>query len=49
MKVAVRYYTKSGNTEKLALEIAKAVGVTAETTSVPISEEVDVLFLGSRV
>ena len=49
MKVAVRYYTRGGNTKKLADAIAKAAGVDAETTSVPLSEDVDVLFLGSSV
>lgn len=49
MKVAVRYYTKSGNTEKLAAAIAEAVGVDAHDVSVPLSEDVDILFLGSSV
>lgn len=49
MKVAVRYYTKSGNTEKLAAAIAEAVGVDAQDVSVPLSEDVDILFLGSSV
>lgn len=49
MKVAVRYYTKSGNTKKLADTIAAAVGVTAEDTSHKLTEDVDILFLGSSV
>lgn len=49
MKIAVRYYTRGGNTKKLADAIAKAVGVDAETTSVPLTEDVDILFLGSSV
>ena len=49
MKVAIRYYTRGGNTKKLAEAISKAVGVDAETTSVPLTEDVDVLFLGSSV
>lgn len=49
MKVAVRYYTKSGNTEKLAAAIAEAVGVDAHDVSVPLNEDVDILFLGSSV
>ena len=49
MKVAVRYFTRSGNTKKLADAIASAVGVTAEDVSVPLGEDVDVLFLGSSV
>lgn len=47
MKIAVCYYTKSGNTAKLANAIADAVGVKSEDVSVPLSEKVDILFLGS--
>ena len=47
MKVAVRYYTKTGNTKRLAEAIAKAVGAKAEPLSVPVEEQVDVLFLGN--
>lgn len=46
MKVSVRFYTRSGNTEKLAEAIAKAIGVSAENVSVPLEDKVDVLFLG---
>ncbi|MBD5470071.1 MAG: flavodoxin [Lachnospiraceae bacterium] len=49
MKVEVRYYTRSGNTKKLAEAIAKAVGVEAKTVDEPLREDVDVLFLGSSV
>ena len=49
MKVAIRYYTRGGNTKRLAEAISKAVGVDAETTSVPLTEDVDILFLGSSV
>lgn len=49
MKVAVRYYTKSGNTKKLALAIAEAVGAEAKDVSSPLTEDVDILFLGSSV
>ena len=46
MNIAVRYYTRSGNTEKLAGAIAQAVGVQAENVEVPLSEKADVLLLG---
>ena len=49
MTIAVRYYTKSGNTKKLAEEAAKAAGVSAKDVSVPLSEKADLLFLGSSV
>lgn len=47
MKVAVRYYTKTGNTKKLAEAVATAVGVEALPITEPIEEKVDVLFLGN--
>ena len=46
MNIAVRYYTRSGNTEKLAKAIAQAAGVSAEPVSSPLHEKADVLFLG---
>ena len=49
MKIAVRYFSRGGNTKKLADAISKAVGVDAETASVPLTEAVDILFLGSSV
>ena len=49
MKAAIRYYSKGGNTEKLALAISKATGLPAETIDVPLLEDVDLLFLGSSV
>ena len=49
MKAAIRYYTRGGNTEKLALAISKATGLPAETIAVPLLEDVDILFLGSSV
>ena len=47
MKIAVRYYTKTGNTKKLAEAIAKELGVEALPIDTPIGEPVDVLFLGN--
>ena len=47
MKIAVRYYTKTGNTKRLAESIASAVGVEALPLSAPLSEPVDILFLGN--
>ncbi|MDA0525374.1 flavodoxin family protein [Methanococcoides alaskense] len=49
MKIAVRYYTRSGNTKKLAESIAEAVGVKALPIIQPLTENVDILFLGSSV
>ena len=47
MKAAVRYYTKTGNTKRLAEAVAKAIGAEALPISVPVEEPVDVLFLGN--
>ena len=47
MKIAVRYYTKTGNTKRLAEAVAKAVGTEAQPVSVPVTEYVDILFLGN--
>ena len=47
MKIAVRYYTKTGNTKRLAEAIAKAIGTEALPISAPITEPVDILFLGN--
>ena len=47
MKVAVRYYTKTGNTKRLAEAVAKAVNTEALPLESPIDEPVDILFLGN--
>ncbi|MCR5792047.1 MAG: flavodoxin [Lachnospiraceae bacterium] len=49
MNVAIRYYSKTGNTKKLADSIGQAVGAQVETVETPLSEKADVLFLGSSV
>ena len=47
LRIAVRYYTKTGNTKKLAEAVAGAVGVEAHPISTPLTEPVDILFLGN--
>ena len=47
MKYAVRYYTKTGNTKRLAEAIAKELGVEALPLSEGVKDAVDVLFLGN--
>ncbi len=47
MKIAVRYYTKTGNTKRLAEAVAVAAGVEALPISTPVTDPVDVLFLGN--
>lgn len=46
MNIQVRYYTRSGNTKKLAEAIGKAVGAEAKDVTVPLSDKADILFLG---
>ena len=47
MKATVRYYTKTGNTKRLAEAVAKAIGEEAFPISTPVVEPVDILFLGN--
>lgn len=47
MTYAVRYYTQTGNTKRLAEAIAQELGVQALPISTPVTEKVDVLFLGN--
>ena len=47
MTCAVRYYTKTGNTRRLAEAVAEAVGAEALPLDAPIDEPVDILFLGN--
>ena len=47
MKIAVRYYTKTGNTKRLAEAVAQAVGSEALPISAPITEPTELLFLGN--
>ncbi len=46
-RIAVRYYTKTGNTKRLAWAVAEAVGAEALPISTPLTEPVDILFLGN--
>ena len=49
MKVEIRYFSRGGNTKKLAEAIAEAIEVPAKTVNEPLTEDVDILFLGSSV
>lgn len=49
MNIAIRYFSKFGHSAKMADIISQVTGVKAETVSAPISEPVDVLYLGSGV
>ena len=52
MNVAVRYYSRSGNTKALAEAMARAAGVPAISVDAPeakLDEPVDVLFIGGAL
>ena len=49
MNTAVRYFSRSGNTKKLADAVASAIGVTAQSIDTDLSEKTDVLFLGNSL
>ncbi|WP_423363060.1 flavodoxin domain-containing protein [Mycoplasma sp. P36-A1] len=49
MKYAVRYYSRGGNTQKIAKAIASELQVEAEDIYQPIKESVDYLFLGEAI
>lgn len=49
MKVEVRYFSRGGNTKKIADAIADAAGVSAEPILTSFSEPVDLLFLGGGI
>ena len=49
MKVAVRYFSRSGNTKKLADAVAAAVLVAAKPVDCDLEEPVDVLLLGTSL
>lgn len=49
MKTAIRYYSKTGNTKKLAEAIENTLNIKAETIEHPLTEDVDILFLGNAL
>ena len=46
MKVAIRYYTRSGNTQKLAEAIGEALSMMAPSVDEPLKEKTETLLLG---
>ena len=49
MKIEVRYYSKGGNTRRLAEAVAKALNVEAMTVDQPMNGRADVVFLCASV
>lgn len=48
-KVAVRYFSKSGNTKNWQTKLQGTVGCQAEQIPAPIDGNIDILFLGASV
>lgn len=49
MNIAVRYYSRTGNTKQIAELIAAAAGCRAEEIEVPLEGKTDILFLGGGI
>jgi len=49
MKTAVRFYSKTGNTEKLARIVADRIQSECKDLTEDLSENVEILFMGSSV
>ncbi len=49
MKIAIRYFTITGNTEKLANKISEILNIPAVEVYEPLTEDVDLLFLCTSV
>jgi len=47
--IAIRYFTKTGNTKRLAEQIADITGCIAQTMDKPVEGDIDILFLGASV
>lgn len=49
MKIEIRYFSRGGNTKKLADAISEELKIEAKTTNEKLTKDVDILFLGSSV
>ena len=47
MKYAIRYYSKFGHSERMAQAVGEVTGVKPESVETPLTEEVDILFIGA--
>lgn len=47
MKYAIRYFSKFGNSELMAKEVGDVLGVQPASVDTPLTEEVDILFIGA--
>jgi len=49
MKLAIRYYSKFGHSAKMAQVIGEVAGVKPASVDTPLTEDVDILFIGAGV
>jgi len=49
MKFSVKYQSRGGNTQAVAEVIANTLGVKAEPVDTPLTENVDILFIGGAL
>ncbi|MBF9017903.1 MULTISPECIES: flavodoxin family protein [unclassified Oceanispirochaeta] len=49
MKIAVRYFSRTGNTEKLARAIGEQLNIDPQSVDIPLEDDVEILFLGSAL
>ena len=47
MKTAIRYYSKFGNSKRMAQAVGEVTGVKPESVETLLTEEVDILFIGA--
>lgn len=49
MNIALRYYSRSGNTKKVADIISEEIAIRPYTIETPIDENIDKLFIGGAI
>ena len=49
MKTEIRYYSKFGHSAQMAQVIGEVMGVTPKSVETPLTDEVDILFIGAGV
>ncbi len=49
MKTAIRYYSKFGHSAQMAQVVGEVAGVKPASVDTPLTEEVDILFIGAGV
>lgn len=49
MTIAIRYYSKFGHSAQMAEVVGEVAGVKPESVATPLTDEVDILFIGAGV